>query len=65
MRRFSSKEQRVDGEATAVERCMNPWNERCSSTDIALYIMFNGKRLPICWKCWKEISSKNIEWKFD
>jgi len=46
------------------ERCMNPWNGKCSSTDIALYIMFNGRRLPICWECWKDISSKNIEWRY-
>jgi len=47
------------------ERCMNPWNgKKCSSTDIALYIMFKGRRLPICWKCWKDISSKDIEWRY-
>jgi len=48
----------------AGERCMNPWNGRCSNTDIALYIMFKGRRLPICRKCWREISSKNIEWRY-
>jgi len=46
------------------ERCMNPWNGKCSSTDIALYIMFKGRRLPICRKCWKDISSKDIEWRY-
>ncbi|RLI13032.1 hypothetical protein DRO35_01420 [Candidatus Bathyarchaeota archaeon] len=48
----------------AAERCMNPWNKKCSNTDIVLYIMFNGKRLPICHKCWEEISSKDIEWRY-
>jgi len=43
---------------------MNPWNKKCSNTDIVLYIMFNGKRLPICHKCWEEISSKDIEWGY-
>jgi hypothetical protein len=47
------------------ERCMNPWNGKCNNTEIALYIMFKGKRLPICRECWEEISSKNIEWEYD
>jgi len=47
-----------------VERCMNPWNGKCSSRDIALYIMFKGMKLPICRKCWKDISSRNIEWRY-
>ncbi|MCD6089776.1 hypothetical protein J7K07_08705 [Candidatus Bathyarchaeota archaeon] len=50
--------------SATVEKCMNPWNKKCSNTDIILYIMFNGKRLPICHKCWEEISSKNIEWRY-
>ncbi|RJS93406.1 hypothetical protein CW705_01645 [Candidatus Bathyarchaeota archaeon] len=49
---------------TVGERCMNPWNGKCSNTDIALYIMFKGRRLPICRKCWREISSKDIEWRY-
>jgi len=47
------------------ERCMNPWNGRCTSTDIALYIMYKGERLPICLRCWRSISAKNIEWVYD
>ncbi|RJS75949.1 hypothetical protein CW712_02960 [Candidatus Bathyarchaeota archaeon] len=47
------------------ETCMNPWNGKCSNTDIALYIVFKGNRLPICRKCWEEISSKDIEWMYD
>jgi len=47
------------------ETCMNPWNGECSNTDISLYIMYKGRRLPICWECWGDISSKNIEWTYD
>jgi len=47
------------------ETCMNPWNGRCGSTDIALYIMYKGDRLPICRECWEAISSKDVEWKYD
>ncbi|MCS7120707.1 MAG: hypothetical protein RMJ07_00150 [Nitrososphaerota archaeon] len=47
------------------EVCKNPWDGECRSTDIALYIMYKGKQLPVCKKCWKTISSKNIEWMYD
>jgi hypothetical protein len=48
-----------------VERCRNPWNAECESTDIVLYIFFRGERLPICSECWSEIASANIEWEGD
>jgi len=54
-----------DPRGFGAEACMNPWNGQCSSTDIALYIMFKGRRLPICWKCWEAISSTDIEWMYD
>ena len=47
------------------ENCMNPWNGECANTDIVLYIIYKGKRLPICQACWEAISSKDIEWKYD
>jgi len=49
----------------AKEVCGNPWNGECTSTNIALYIMYKGRRLPICRRCWEAISSRNIEWKYD
>jgi len=45
-----------------VERCRNPWNGRCKSTDIELYIMYKGRQLPICRRCWSEIAERNVEW---
>ncbi len=47
------------------ENCLNPWNGECASTNIVLYIIYKGKRLPICHTCWEAISSKDIEWKYD
>jgi len=47
------------------ETCLNPWNGKCGNTDIALYIMYKGRRLPICRDCWEAISSKDIEWTYD
>jgi len=47
------------------ETCLNPWNGKCGNTDIALYIMYRGRRLPICRDCWEAISSKDIEWTYD
>ncbi|MEM2111547.1 MAG: hypothetical protein QXX08_06685 [Candidatus Bathyarchaeia archaeon] len=44
------------------EKCLNPWNKKCESTDIAIYIMYEGEQLPICRDCWAAISAKNIEW---
>jgi hypothetical protein len=38
---------------------MNPY---CKNTDIALYIVVGGKRLPICAKCWEEIADSDLEW---
>jgi|GEM_PF-828234 len=42
--------------------CMNPWKPNCRRTDIKLSIYYNGRFLPICRRCWSEISEKNIEW---
>jgi len=45
-----------------VKRCQNPWNGKCRSTDIELYIMYKGRVLPICRSCWGKIANLNIEW---
>ena len=45
--------------------CLNPWNGRCGNTDIALYIFYRGRRIPICRECWVEIASDDIEWRCD
>lgn len=45
-----------------LERCKNPWNGKCKNTDIEVYILYKGSRLPICHDCWCEIADKMIEW---
>jgi len=36
----------------------------CLSENIAIYIMWKGKKLPICFKCWiDEIAERDIEWE--
>ena len=44
------------------EHCKNPWNGKCKCTEIELYIIYDGKKIPICRKCWSEIAEKEIEW---
>jgi len=34
----------------------------CSSRDIAVYIFKQGRRIPLCWNCWKKIAESNLEW---
>ncbi|MEM2341547.1 MAG: hypothetical protein QXX94_02850 [Candidatus Bathyarchaeia archaeon] len=51
------------GISAEVERCLNPWNGGCRSANIALYIVYRGERIPLCWKCWREISRKNLVWE--
>jgi hypothetical protein len=45
-----------------VERCRNPWNGTCKSTNIQLYIIYKGAQLPICRRCWSKIAERRIEW---
>jgi hypothetical protein len=45
-----------------VERCGNPWNGGCKGTDIEVYIMYRGKVVPICRRCWGELAEKPVEW---
>lgn len=45
------------------EHCMNPFRKsKCKSGEpIEVYI--SGDKLPICRKCWKEISEADVEWE--
>ena len=45
-----------------IEHCRNPWNGKCRGTDIEVYIMYKGKRLPICRSCWAELAEKPVVW---
>jgi len=66
MRKRRLKPSRMEETSEPLEfpedRCMNPWNGECRSTDIALFIYYEGRKLPICRRCWVEIASTNIEW---
>lgn len=44
---------------------MNPWNGHSLNSDIAVYIYYKGRKLPICSECWIEIAQKNIEWRYE
>jgi len=45
------------------EICQNPWKRKpCENTDIAVYIQYNGRILPICMECWKRIAKSKREW---
>ncbi|MCK4424212.1 hypothetical protein KAU93_00895 [Candidatus Bathyarchaeota archaeon] len=45
-----------------MKHCRNPWNGRCKNTDITVYILFRGEKLPICRRCWRKIAEKDLEW---
>jgi|YelNatPaOPRAMG01_1025707.scaffolds.fasta_scaffold15141_7 hypothetical protein len=44
------------------EQCRNPWNGGCENTDIQVYIIYRGEKLPICSRCWGEICESDVEW---
>ena len=46
-----------------IEHCRNPWNGKCRSTDIEVYVMYKGRRLPICRSCWTKLAEKPVEWR--
>ena len=48
-----------------VETCKNPWNGVCENMDIVLYIFRKNEKVPICRECWREIASKDFEWRFN
>ncbi|MEM3715684.1 MAG: hypothetical protein QW341_01000 [Candidatus Bathyarchaeia archaeon] len=59
---LSPSQRRAELKSSDGSRCMNPWKPNCGRTEIRLSIYYNGRILPICDECWKEISEKNIEW---
>jgi hypothetical protein len=62
-RKPSAKEpSEVDSSISSLVHCMNPWKPDCRNTDIELSIYYKERSIPICRKCWEEISDKNIEW---
>ena len=69
MRKKRLKPTRTEETLEPVEfpekRCLNPWNGECRNTDIALFIYYGGRKLPICRSCWLEIASTNIEWSYN
>jgi len=44
------------------EFCGNPWNPNCESSEIELYIMYKGAKVPICRSCWQELAETDLEW---
>jgi len=48
------------------ERCMihkiDRHYKRCDSTNIVIYIMWKGKKLPLCHKHWAKIAESDKEW---
>jgi hypothetical protein len=44
---------------------MSPLNPNCNSTEIAVYMYFGGRKLPICWGCWREIAGSDLEWSVE
>ena len=48
------------------EICENPFRKRkCENTDIQLYIIYKDHKLPVCRKCWIQLSEgryKDKEW---
>lgn len=61
-RRSIRKKAKTRGDFTTGVHCRNPWNGECTNTDIGLSIYYEGEFLPICHKCWREISERNLEW---
>lgn len=48
--------------AGSPERCKNPWENECKNENIAVYIEWKGKRVPICKSCWSKIADSDAEW---
>ena len=49
-------------EDTKLEYCQNPWNPSCVSLDIKLYIVYEGRTVPLCKSCWQKIAETDLEW---
>ena len=58
-----SKWVKLQEAATKIEYCQNPWNPNCESTDVELYIVYEGMKIPICRSCWQEIAETDLEWQ--
>ena len=58
-RRKPKRSKRLD---PPEERCRSPLRPWCGSGDLAVYIMWQGERLPICHACWAELADSNLEW---
>jgi len=52
----------IEGQGVSAVHCMNPWRPECKNTDIEVSIYYNGRMVPICRECWKEIANKDVEW---
>jgi len=61
-RRFVRNRADSEGDSALGVHCRNPWDSPCSNTDIELSIYYEGELLPICRKCWQEISQRGLEW---
>lgn len=44
------------------EKCRSPLNPSCGRRDIAVYIVYGGRKLPICKGCWEQIADTDLEW---
>jgi hypothetical protein len=49
-------------ESIECECCRNPWNPDCGDSDVAIYIVLQSKKYPICRNCWLTISESYLEW---
>ena len=45
-----------------IESCKNPWKRKCENEDVAVYIYYRYRLLPICRDCWSTIADDDIEW---
>lgn len=45
------------------EVCRSPLNPDCGRRDIQVYILFGGRKLPVCGKCWEQIADSDLEWE--
>ena len=61
-RRSIKSRKKAKQESMLDAHCRNPWNGDCRNMDIELSIYYDGEFLPICHKCWQEISNRNLEW---
>jgi hypothetical protein len=43
------------------EQCCNPL-KKCNNKNVWVYIQAGAEKLPICQRCWIEISESNLEW---